>query len=134
MITKILWAFLVSLLLLACSTTEPSMTTDKKPSWILDPNQGGVIGAVGECGVHYKGKAMQRKLAISRAIEELAMQGDITVDSEMSLSTEVSGRHVKNISKSKTFVSAKGVKVHAYIEEMYFDKKSEILYVWMIKN
>ncbi len=134
MVTKSLLALLVSLMFLACSATEPSVAAGEKPSWIFDPNQGGVVGAVGQCGVHYKGKAMQRRLATSRAIEELAMQGDITVDSEMSVSTEVSGQHVKNRSKSKTFVSAKGVPVHAYIEEMYFDKKSETLYVWMIRD
>ena len=92
------------------------------------------MGAVGQCGTHYNGKSMQRKVAITRAIEELAMQGDITVASEMSVSTEVSGNQVHNRSKSKTYVSAQGVPVRAFIEEVWFDEKSEVLYVWMIRD
>ena len=133
MVVKSILTIIVSLMFIACSA-QPTATTGNEPSWILDPNQAGVTGSVGQCGTHFNGKSMQRKVAITRAIEELAMQGDVTVDSEMSVSTEVSGRHVSNKSRSKTYVSAKGVSVNAYIEEIYYDKKSEILYVWMIKN
>jgi len=133
MVVKSILALLVSLMFVACSA-QPTASANSRPSWILDPNQAGTVGAVGQCGTHFNGKSMQRKVAITRAIEELAMQGDVTVDSEMSISTEVSGQHVNNRSKSKTYISANGVSVNAYIEEIYYDKKSTILYVWMIKN
>ncbi len=124
----------VSFMFLACGGVEPTVANGEQPAWIYDPNLSGAVGAVGQCGTHYDGRSMQRKVAITRAIDELAMQGDVTVDSEISVSTEVLGSQVKNRSKSKTYVSAKGVPVHAFIEEMWFDKKSEILYVWMIKD
>jgi len=134
MLIKSILTLFVSMMFLACSSAEPTLAGSEQPTWILDPNQSGAVGAVGQCGTHYDGKSMQRKVAITRAIDELAMQGDVTVDTEMSVSTEVLGHQVKNRSKSKTYVSAKGVSVHAFIEEMYFDKKSEILYVWMIRG
>lgn len=134
MIIKIILTISMSLLFVACTATEHHVDKSEQPTWVLDPNQSGAIGAVGQCGTHYNGKSMQRKVAITRAIEELAMQGDVTVESEMSISTEVSGSQVHNRSKSKTYVSAQGVPVHAFIEEVWFDTKNEVLYVWMIRD
>ncbi|MGB5964284.1 MAG: hypothetical protein WBF77_03400 [Sulfurimonadaceae bacterium] len=134
MLVKGALTLFVSLVFAACSATEPAVDNRTQPTWVLDPNLSGAVGAVGQCGTHYDGRSMQRKVAITRAIDELAMQGDVTVDSEIYVSTEVLGSQVKNRSKSKTYVSAKGVPVHAFIEEMWFDKKSEVLYVWMIKD
>jgi len=134
MLVKGVLTLLVSLMFIACGGTEPTVSNGDQPTWIYNPNQSGVVGAVGQCGTHYDGASMQRKVAIARAIDELAMQGNVTVDSEMSVSTEVSGSHVRNRSKSKTYVSAKGVSVHAFIEEIYYDQKREILYVWMVRD
>lgn len=52
-----------------------------EPKWLLDPtmNQGGKLAAVGCSGMHVNGKSAQEKLAIQRAIDEIAMQKNTKV-------------------------------------------------------
>jgi len=129
-------AFLLCCLLLfsGCSVSKPTLAKGEKPSWILHPNESGRIGAVGQCGRHYDGASMQRKVAIARAIDELAMQGEVIVHSEIYVATDVHGAHASHTSKSKTYIAANGVSVKAYIKEIYFDEKKETLYVWLIRS
>ncbi|MEA3374060.1 MAG: hypothetical protein U9Q62_10295 [Campylobacterota bacterium] len=89
---------------------------------------------MGQCAPHIKGKAEQRKVAILRAINELALQQSVSVDSSMVMEIERSGMMAKSKSKSEAFLSADGVVVHAHIEEVWIDPKDETLYVWMIKD
>jgi len=133
-VIKVLVLALLSFLFSSCtSQPKPNIkNVNNLPSWIFDPNQSGSIGAVGECGTHFYGKSMQRKVAIIRAIEELAMQSKIKVDTSINTSTKVINTKVNNKTKTKTYISAKGILVNAYIEEFYYDNKTEILYVWII--
>ena len=133
---------IVTLLVTGCDKTpepkEEAVLAEVKengpPGWIDNPAQGGVIGAVGQSGPHFKGKAEQRKLAISRAIDELAMQDTVTVDTssivhkrgnELSSSTNV---------ETKSYISGTGIPVKAQIKAVWRDESDDTLYVWMIKE
>lgn len=56
-----------------------------KPYWISHPSGVGFIGGVGYCGAHVNGRTGQRELAVARAIDDIARQISIKVDSVSTL-------------------------------------------------
>jgi len=61
------------------STTVTKQNTE--PKWLLDPYlDDDKIAAVGCSLIHFKGVSAQKKLAISRAIDEIARQNSVIVE------------------------------------------------------
>lgn len=102
------------------------------PAWINNPNLGGVTGSVGSSGPHFKGPAYQRKLAISRALDELAIQKGVEIDLVAKREQTAKDDNVHSASNIKTEQRVKNSQVTAHIEATYTDPKTNELFVWMV--
>lgn len=102
-----------------------------KPYWISHPSGTGYIGGVGYSGVHIKGKFGQRELAVSRAIDDIARQLGVKVDSVVSTYTE--GNESSSFSSMNIYSvhTVTGAAFSAKITDVWEDGKSGDLYIYM---
>ena len=110
------------------------ITGEKKsevPKWLDNPQSesGGKITAVGCAGHHFKGKAAQKKLAVSRAIDEIATQVKVTVNN-VSLRKRTNN---SSSSSSTSLQSVDGVSVGTEIVD-YYTKQNGDICAWVIKR
>jgi len=82
--------------------------------------------------MHVKGKSAQRKLAISRALDEIASQMGVEVKSILSSHVQANGAAASSSMESYSFQTTDGKTVKASIKEMWFDKRMNELHVWMV--
>lgn len=108
------------------------VTAKQKPAWVLNPNLNGKIGAVGIAGNTYDLKpSTKRKLAIQRALDELAMQEGVKVELVMDRTERVVNDSVSTKMDTKTkYTTSKTVKAH--LQAMWEDKLSDELYIWLV--
>lgn len=130
---------LLALFLLFLTGCHEDVTPVKKvisqaPAWVFNPNLGGVKGAVGSSGSHFKGPTYQRSLAVSRALDELAMQMGVQVSVVASREESSNGENVNSKSDIQTEQTVKNSNVTAHIEATYIDPNTNELFVWMILN
>ncbi len=133
---------LVFILLLAftvgCTGAKKSTQTgyhivNGKPSWVWQPTRDGRLGGVGIAGVHFKGKPAQRMLAISRALDEIARQKGVKVDTQVNTEATVSGGSANTKLQVYSKQYSNGVVVTATLVEFWEDVETEELYVWMVE-
>ncbi len=129
------FSFLTILIFAGCNSTPAPIaqdSKDKRPTWILNPNQDGKTGAVGIADVHIKGLSYQKALAASRARVELSQSQGVEVisDTNMKESYSSDGRSSSSINTNATFKSKSAVTAH--IQEIWQDKMSEKIYIWMV--
>ena len=108
---------------------------DSLSEWVLNPSKNGVIGGVGYCAAHVDGISGQRELASKRALEEIARQKGVQVDSIM----VVSSKHSNQVEMPDTSINTvSGFKtntnVKAYIKEVWIHPVTKVMYVYMIAN
>lgn len=117
---------IVSVLLLSgCANnsalnTKPVTIDSNQPAWISNPYIGlskDSIAAVGCARVHFKGVAAQKKLAISRAIDEIATEVKTTVNN-VTLTKNVNG---SSSIDSTSLQSANNVKLKTRVLGTYVD-------------
>ena len=82
------------------------------------------------CNQHFKGVQMQRLTAIHRAQSELASQLGVDVDSIMMCSMNSDG---KGACQARDGFETHQTNVRAMIKEMYKDRKTGALYVWVVQ-
>lgn len=102
------------------------------PAWINNPNVGGVTGSVGSSAPHFKGPAYQRKLAISRALDELAIQKGVEIDLVAKREQRSHNDNVDSKTDIQTEQRVKNSNVTAHIEATFTDPKTKELFVWMV--
>ena len=126
---------LVLTLFTGCNSAQPEPTAKKgEPSWVLNPNQNGVLGAIGVAGRTYDQKiSTQRKLAITRALDELSLQQGVKVQMSMTKRDKVT-KHSSSMSMDSKSTYTTNNSVTAHIEDMYKDKMSGEIYVWMVMD
>ncbi|NPA59440.1 MAG: hypothetical protein GXO30_03075 [Epsilonproteobacteria bacterium] len=104
------------------------------PYWILNPNQNGKIGAVGSAMRTYDQKlSSQRKLAITRALDELSLQKGVKVSMRL-LKEDI---YQNNRGSSTMDVNASyntNNSISAHIQAIYKDKLSGELFIWMLMD
>lgn len=125
--------FLISLFSVGCgSSPQPN----GEPIWLTDPTQNGkLIGGVGSAGKHLNGESAQLKVAISRAIDMIASQMGVTVNTQMTTSKSIKNRRMMNSGLNTiSFHTVDGVKVNGQIKATWRDYKNDKVYVWMVKN
>lgn len=124
--------FLLALLLLSgCAEPEVKKSASAKPEWILNPSQNGKIGAVGSAYRHPKGLPHQRKIAITRALDELALQQGVKVSLSMSKSEQViNDRASMAVAIDSEYTASSSVTAH--IEQVWQDPYSQELFVWLL--
>ena len=127
------------LLSFASCAKQPQQTTQQQnfnsqPLWINNPNINGKKGAVGIAGRTYDlSVSTQRKLAISRALDELSLQTNVHVELLMNKEeTTHNNTHSVN-TKDKSKYSA-NANISAHIEATWTDKSSREIYIWMVLN
>jgi len=117
-----------------CNQAEPKVSKNTPPSWIMNPNQGGKNGAIGSANRVYDGKtSTKRKLAITRALDELSLQQGVKVQMTMSKKEQVTNDRVKTDMKVDSSYSA-NTTVTAHIEDAWQDPTSQELFIWMVMD
>ena len=106
----------------------------KKPVWILNPNLNGKRGAVGVAGRTYDGKiSTQRKLAIQRALDELAIQQGVKVKLSMTKrEREKNGNFSTSSDIQSMYETTNNSAITAHIEDIWEDKVTGDLYIWLV--
>ncbi len=133
---KVIFLLLSFFLFTGCqeSLAPVKKEISQAPAWVFNPNLNGVKGAVGSCAPHFKGPSYQRSLAVSRALDELAMQMGVQVNVVASREEISNGDNVNAKSDIQTQQTVKNSNVTAHIEATYIDPKTDELFVWMILN
>lgn len=114
-------------------SSSNSVSNIQIPEWVTNPSKNGVIGGVGYCAAHINGYAGQKELASKRALEDIARQKGVLVNSIMlvssksSNSTKLPDTTSKNVSSYQTQQNVK-----AYIKEIWVHPVSKEMYVYMI--
>ena len=133
MIKLCMISFLVFINFNACSKTTPSIkkVINSEPKWMIDPvkEANGKITAIGCSSRHYKGIQAQKKLALSRAIDEIAMQTNTKV-SKLSLNRRTNKGSSTN---STSLQEVEKVNISTKVMQYYTTKNGDIC-VWIIKN
>lgn len=125
---------LILILLTLTGCGEQPVPKNSKPDWTINPNDGGVIGAVGIAGRTYDQKeSTRRKYAITRALEELSLQQGVEVTVSMHKKEKVvNGRQSTRLDSDATFKS--NSKVTAHIAGAWENKYTSELYIWMVMD
>lgn len=128
--------FIFSVLLLSgCATSNNSTTTAKPkvnmPAWVLNYKSEGKICGVGVSLPHIRGIAYQRVLAISRGIDEIAKQLNVTVDTRLESLMTGSNNGVSSRLSTYSVQTASGQTVKSEIIEAWMNDRTEELYVLM---
>lgn len=103
-----------------------------RPSWILNPNANGKSGAVGVAARTYDQKvSTKRTLAITRALDELSLQQGVKVELNLNKQeTVVNDRSNSALELQSSYQSSSNISAH--IEDVWEDKFSGELYIWMV--
>jgi len=127
------------LLLTACSSAHNSVKggnsiDPNKPKWASHYDGGNKTCGLGIARPHIRGIAYQRIVAISRAIDEIARQQGVSVDTE--LESLMIGNQNGTISSLSTYSvqTSTGNKVEAKIIDTYMDDRSDDFYVLMCED
>ena len=127
--------FFTTLFFIGCGgATQNTYNTQNNniPQWLTNPNFiKNKISAVGSAGIHYKGKSEQRKLAISRAIDQIALQKKTTVSNQTI--RESSKGHLQT-SKTHSLQSTNNISLSTKVIEEYNDIYNNKLYVLVIEK
>lgn len=103
-----------------------------KPEWFYTPSKDGKSGGVGVSGIHVDGKTGQKNLAIQRALDEIAKQMGVKVNSYSSVRSQADNSGSSVSGESSSFFTVEGKEVKAKIVEMWEDPYTNELYVWML--
>ena len=101
------------------------------PAWVLHYKAEGKICGVGVSLPHIKGIAYQRVLAISRGIDEIAKQLNVTVDTKLESLMTGSNNGVSSRLSTYSVQTANGQTVSAEIIEAWINDRTEEFYVLM---
>lgn len=123
-----------SLLILLAFTgcIQPKANGTAKPDWIMNPNKDGKVGAVGSAYRHHKGFTYQRKLAVTRALDEMALQRGVKVSLNMIKKEEIKNDNVKSYVDVNSEYSTNSNTITAHIEETWQDKNTKELFIWLV--
>ncbi len=126
--------FLLLLLILAGGCGSKPQPSEPPPKWVTHPYKNGKTGAVGSAQIHFKGNSEQRKLAISRALDELAQQQGVEVSSQIARQDARDGMFVSSKSEIYSFQKNSGEIIYAHIEAVWKNPRTGELFIWMLKD
>lgn len=113
---------------------SPKPQKGEKPAWILNPSYNGKRGAVGVAGRTYDQRfSTQRKLAISRALDELALQQGVKVELSMKKEEHLKNEHAStSMDSTSSYKTTSSSAITAHIEDVWQDPYTGELYVWLV--
>ena len=110
---------------------HPSLKCEDR-AWMLNPNYNGNLGAVGSAMITYDQKfSSQRKLAITRALDELSLQKGVKIKLNIQKRDTVINQRSNTSVDTKASYSTNN-SITAHIEDTCKDKLSGEFFVWMI--
>lgn len=130
-----LYSLTTVLVLTGCMGSQPvkQIKCQDRP-WMLNPNLNGKIGALGSAMRTYDQKlSSQRKLAITRALDELSLQQGVDVSLSMKKRDLVANERSHTTVDTKSSYSANS-KVTAHIEDACVNKSTGEFFVWMLMD
>jgi hypothetical protein len=107
----------------------------KEPLWFLNPQKesNGKLTAVGCATKHINGEVAQKKLAVQRAIDEIAMQKKTKVQT-VSYTTKSFSHNTKTATtQSSSLQEVENVEVSTKVME-YYTKPDGDICVWVVEN
>lgn len=128
--------FCVIFFLVGCDNSALSQSAkisqNNKPEWLTNPNY--IVGkrsAIGCAGIHIKGKNEQKKLAISRAIEQIAMQKKTTVTTQ---TYRESSSNKLGKSETQSLQSTNNQNISTRVMDEYYDTVNNKLCVLVVEE
>ena len=129
------FSFVLVLMVLTGCNSQPAAPTKNnlaQPSWVMNPNQDGKNGAIGVAAKTYDQKiSSQRKLAITRALDELTLQQGVKVQMSMKKEEVVTNDRASTHFEQQSEYDATGT-VTAHIEQAWDNPLSGEIYIWMV--
>ena len=118
----------------ACNSQPTPASANLGPTWIMNPNQDGKVGAIGVAARTYDQKiSSQRRLAITRALDELSLQKGVKVNLNINKQeTLANGRNSISVDAKSNYTTSSTVTAH--IQEVFKDISSGELYIWMVMD
>ena len=92
----------------------------------------GKIGGLGIANRHLGGKSAQRKLAISRALDEIASQLGTKVSNQTIRQESVVNGSSSSTMQVYSFQTTDGKIVKAKVKNSCYDSRTQELYIWMV--
>lgn len=124
---------LASLLVLGgCSSSSPK--PNPQPDWVTHPYIANKTVAIGSANIHYHGKVAQRKLAISRALDEIASQQGVNVSSQVIRHDQRDGSRASGKSDIYSFQTSDNKVVNAHIKDTWSNPRTDELFIWMVAD
>ncbi len=130
---KYIISFFILFFLSACQSKQTPLPV-QEPQWINAPMKEGKIGAVGSAKVHFKGKTAQRKLAISRALDELAQQSGVSVKSAIVTQERRQGQQTKASVDLYSVQNTANETIKAHIQAVWVNPKTDEIFVWLLAD
>ncbi len=118
----------------ACQNRDVRPIPIEEPAWVLQPSLGGKVGAVGSAREHFKGKSAQRRLAISRALDELAQQSGVQVESTIKRNEKREGMRTNSSAEIYTIQNSSNETIQAHIQEVWTHPRTKEIYVWLVAD
>ena len=136
---KIIIAVLLSIFFFSCSSqntiNQQSVVSNTKPKWVFNPSLDGTQkGAVGIANLHIKGISSQRKLAISRGVDNIAIQLGVKVSTVQKISSQKKNNTASTSFSSYSVQTVSGKSFSVTVKEFWEDTKTGELYVWITKD
>ncbi|MGB5792592.1 hypothetical protein [Poseidonibacter sp.] len=126
-----------SIFLVACAQNSLEETQSKKslPNWILNPESGanGKLAGSGCSKIHYKGIEAQKKLAISRAIEQIAIQKKVKINTSTYRNKLNQNGVISSTSKNSSLQEVEDLNISSTVKEIYLKENGDIC-AWVIEN
>lgn len=125
---------IVTILLLGgCSLTNNKMVINQVPKWLNNPYiEKDDVAAVGCAGIHFKGESAQKKLAISRAIDDIATQYKVKIDNVTLRKKSIyNGMKGSSSTQSSSLHSIDNLELKTKIKDIYKKTNGEIC-VWVV--
>ena len=114
--------FISVVFFIGCSPLTNLTKQNQEPKWLLDPYiDGDEIAAVGCAKTHFKGIEAQKDLAISRAINRIAIQNSVIVDN-------ITYRQKNNSNDKKRSTSISATSSLHTVEKTKISTKTKAIY------
>lgn len=128
---KYLQIIILAGLCFACASKTPAPDV-QRPEWFFNPDLSDKPGGVGIAGPHINGLHAQKKLAVKRALNELAKQLGVEVESTTELISKGSSDRAQTRQRVYSVQTVKGKVVRAKLKEIWQDPRTKELFVWMV--
>lgn len=131
---RFIFAFTLLLVLAfsGCVEPLPKDSVNAQPAWVSNPSLNGKTGAIGTANRHYKGLSFQRELAITRGLDELALQQGVKISLKIEKKDKVINDNATISMESQGTYLTNSNNITAHIEDVWKDPISEEIYIWLI--